>query len=197
MSKSKKTFSKKKREDYFYRRAKKENLRSRSYFKLEEIDKRFKITKNKEIIADLGCSPGGWLEYLGNTKSNAKIVGIDKLEVEREWLLPDNVIVIEKDFQEYVPKENFDLIVSDIAPEFSGDKKKDIGITHKINLNLIEFADKYLKIGGDMVFKTFEGEDLETVRKKIGKKFKRIERVKPDSSSSKSNEFYYVCINKK
>ena len=203
MTNSAKQFSQKRKKEYYYKESKKHQIRARSYFKLEQINKKYEILKDGINIIDLGCAPGGWLEYLDRTLNQANIIGIDLLEVKNQKEFSKNIKIIEDDFnniEEYINKENneyFDLIISDMAPEFSGNSGLDKGRTHKLNLKTIEFAKKYLKKRGNLLFKSFEGEDLEFVRNQAKKIFKEVKEYKPKSSQKKSAEVFELCFFKK
>lgn len=196
MTKSKKDFFIKRKKENYYKKAKKKEVRARSYFKLEQIDKKYNIISDNMNIIDLGCAPGGWLEYIDKKIKTGKIVGIDLLEVKKPKEFSENVEIIEDDFnniENYI-QNKFDLILSDMAPEFSGKPELDKGRTHKINLKTLEFAKKYLKTTGNLVFKSFEGEDLEQVTKKAKKMFEMVKEFKPHSSQKKSSETFIICI---
>lgn len=198
MTKTFKEFSSKRHKEGFYKGAKKYDLRARSYFKLEQIDKKFSLVKEGDSIIDLGCAPGGWLQYLDNKVDTAKIIGIDLLEIKRPQEFSENVEIIEDDFNDiknYI-KQDFDLVISDMAPEFSGDSKVDRGRTHKLNLDVLDFCSNHLKKGGNALFKTFGGEDLAFVRRIAKKQFEEIKEFKPNSSQKKSAELFIVCLNK-
>ncbi|MFW5704729.1 MAG: SAM-dependent methyltransferase [Nanoarchaeota archaeon] len=198
MTKNKKDFFQKRVKENYFQNAKKINVRARSYFKLKQIDEKFKILKENTNILDLGCAPGGWLEYIDQKLQKAKIIGIDLLEVKKPREFSEKIQIIEDDFnniEEYT-LEPFDLILSDMAPEFSGDSKFDRGKTHKLNLSTLEFAQKHLKKEGNLVFKSFEGEDFQYVLKKARKFFEKISVLKPDSSQKKSAEVFVICLNK-
>ena len=51
------------RRDIYVRQSKVDGYRSRSAYKLQEIDEKFKILKNGISLIDLGASPGGWSQY--------------------------------------------------------------------------------------------------------------------------------------
>ncbi len=203
MTQNSREYSRKRKKEYYYKEAKKINVRARSYFKLEQINKKFEILKEGQNIIDLGCSPGGWLQYIDRTLSNANIMGIDLLEVKKQNEFSKNIKIIEDDFnniEDYIDTENkeyFDLILSDMAPEFSGNSSLDRGRTHKLNLETIKFAKKYLKKGGSLVFKSFEGEDLDYVRNEVKKIFNKVIEYKPRSSQKKSAEVFEICQFKK
>jgi len=203
MTNSAKQFSQKRKKEYYYKESKKIQVRARSYFKLEQINKKYNILKNDTNIIDLGCAPGGWLEYIDRTVKSAKIIGIDLLEVKNQKEFSKNIKIIEDNFnniEDYIDKENtkyFDIILSDMAPEFSGNSSLDKGRTHKLNLETIKFAKKYLKKEGNLIFKSFEGEDLEYVRNQARKLFKEVKEFKPKSSQKKSAEVFEICLFRK
>lgn len=203
MTNSGKIYSSSRKKEYYYKEAKKHNVRARSYFKLEQINKKYELLKENQKIIDLGCAPGGWLEYIDKTLKDAEIMGIDLLEVKNQKEFSKNIKIIEDNFnniEEYIDKEDieyFDLIISDMAPEFSGNSGLDRGRTHKLNLETIKFANKYLKKNGILVFKSFEGEDLEYVRNTAKKIFKQVKEFKPKSSQKKSAEVFEICFWKK
>ena len=199
MTKSRREFYSLRQQEGYYKGAKKEKVRARSYFKLEQLDNKFNLIKENMKIIDLGAAPGGWLEYIDKKVKTSQIIGIDLLEIKNIHEFSDNVSVIEDDFnnlEEYELGE-FDLVLSDMAPEFSGDNRADRGRTHKINLDTIEFCTNNLKKGGNLAFKTFEGEDLHFVRNKAKALFKEIREYKPKSSQKKSAEIFIVCLKKK
>ncbi len=199
MTNSKKTYSKRRKTENFYKEAKKINVRARSYFKLEQLDIKFGLVSDEMNIIDLGCAPGGWLEYLDKKVNEGKIIGIDLLEVKKQQEFSKNVEIIEDDFnniEDYVNDE-FDLVLSDMAPEFSGDSVMDRGKTHKLNLEVLKFCSEHLKKGGNCAFKSFEGEDLPYVRKKAKEMFEQVKEFKPRSSQKKSAEVFEICLGKK
>lgn len=196
MTKSKKDFFVKRKKENYYKEAKKIDVRARSYFKLEQIDKKYDLISDNMHIIDLGCAPGGWLEYIDKKIKSGKVIGIDLLELKKQNEFSKNIQIIEDDFaniEEYI-NEKFDLILSDMAPEFSGKPELDKGRTHKLNLKTLEFSKKYLKTTGNLVFKSFEGEDFEYVIKKAKEMFEMVKEYKPLSSQKKSAETFVVCI---
>lgn len=195
------TYKKDRKKENYFKQAKEKQVRARSYFKLEQLDKRYNLIKNNYNIIDLGAAPGGWLEYIDEKIQKGKIVGIDLLEIKRPKEFSERVEIIEDDFnniEEYLEEgEEFDLVLSDMAPEFSGNPQVDKGRTHKLNMLTLEFCEKHLKKGGNCAFKSFEGEDLQKVRDKAKKVFGTIKELKPNSSQKKSAETFIICFRKK
>lgn len=198
MTNSRESFLSRRKSEGYYKEAQKQNVRARSYFKLEQLNKKFNLLKNGQTIIDLGAAPGGWLQYIDETLKDAKIIGIDLLEIKRHNEFSKNVEIIEDDFNNIKDYKlgKFDLVLSDMAPEFSGDSKLDKGRTHKLNLITLEFCEKHLKQTGNLAFKTFEGEDLDYVRSKAKKLFEKVKDYKPNSSQKKSSELFIICTNK-
>ena len=184
----------------FFKQSKKEDVRARSFYKLEQLDKKFKLFSNVNTVLDLGCAPGGWCEYVSKNYTNVKIIGVDLLPIRRRHEFGKNVTFIEDDFnnlKEYVQDQQFDLIISDIAPEFSGDSQIDRGRTHKANNETIELSKEFLQKGGNLIFKTFEGTGLDDVRRNAKIQFREIKEFKPQSSQLKSSETFLVCLGRK
>lgn len=199
MTHNQKDFRTKRKNEGFYKKAKELNVRSRAYFKLKQLDEKFTLIEDNMQIIDLGCAPGGWIEYIDHKITVGKIIGIDLLEIKKLQEFSQNVEILEDDFnniEDYNFGE-FDLVLSDMAPEFSGVSTMDRGRTHKLNLETLKFCEKHLKKQGNLAFKTFEGEDLDYVRKKAKEIFFTVKEHKPQSSQKKSNETFIVCINKK
>lgn len=198
MTTSRKGFYKGRKKEGFYKKAKELNVRARSYFKLEQIDNKFDLIKENMHIIDLGCAPGGWLQYIDRKINKGKVIGIDLLEIKKKNEFSENIDIIEDDFNniEDYTNEKFDLVLSDMAPEFSGDIKMDKGRTHKLNIKTLEFCETHLKKRGNLAFKSFEGEDIQDVYKKARNMFEIVKVYKPISSQKKSTEIFVVCLNK-
>jgi len=200
MTHSRKAFLDKRKHDQYHQLAENLNVRARSYFKLQQINNKYELIKDGMTIIDLGCAPGGWLQYMDKLElKNSKIIGIDLLPLKKQSEFSKNIEIIEDDFaniEDYVDGE-FDLVLSDMAPEFSGNGAIDRGRTHKLNHETLKFAKKHLKKGGSLAFKTFEGEDLDGVRKIAKSIFWSVKDFKPKSSQMKSPEFFLICKEKK
>ncbi|MCA9487155.1 RlmE family RNA methyltransferase [Candidatus Woesearchaeota archaeon] len=196
MTKSFKNFSKQRKTEHFYKEAKKKEVRARSYFKLEQLDKKFSLIKENAKVLDLGCAPGGWLEYMDDKLEEAELVGIDLLPIKNKHLFSKKVSILEDDFYNLEDYElgAFDLVLSDMAPEFSGQSEVDRGRVHKINLDVLGLCKIHLKKGGTCAFKSFEGEDFDKVLAKARKLFSSVKVFKPVSSQKKSAEVFVVCF---
>ncbi len=204
MTNSNKTFFSKRKDENFYKQAKKLNLRARSYFKIEHIDTKYSLIKPNMKILDLGCAPGAFLEYVDRKLAgkNFDLTGIDLLEIRNKFEFSEKIKLICDDFfnlKEHITDLDnhiYDLILCDMSPEFSGNQKMDVGRTHKLNLDVIFFAQKHLRTKGNLVLKTFFGEEYEKIKKIIKKNFFELREYKPQSSQKKSSEVFLICLKK-
>ena len=184
--------------DPFVIQAQKDGYRSRAAYKLIEIDNKYKIIKPGIAAVDLGAAPGGWSQVLSKRIGlNGKVVAIDLLEVS-----PINGIdFIQGDFeQEEVLKEMMDklknkpldLVISDMAPNISGIKMVDQQKAINLNELALDFAKKHLKQNGFFLVKSFVGKDFEEYVKNLRACFKKVFKIKPDSSRSRSSEIFLL-----
>ena len=184
--------------DPFVIQAQKDGYRSRAAYKLIEIDKKYKIIKSGITAVDLGAAPGGWSQVL--TKKiglKGKVVGIDLLEVAPikgiDFIQGD--FMQEEILNEMVDKlENkpVDLVISDMAPNISGIKMVDQQKAIYLNELAFDFATKHLKQNGSFLVKSFVGKDFEEFVKNLRSCFKKVYKIKPDSSRSRSAEIFLL-----
>ena len=183
----------------YFKESKKQRFRSRSTFKLIEIDNKFKIVKPFISILDLGSSPGGWSEYSIN-KLNGKgtVIASDLVSMEKinnvEFILGD---FLKYDIQKAILNENsmnkFDLIISDISPTKTGNKVTDQYHFYDIANEILEFSKKGLKSNGKIVMKVFMGLGFESFNMESKKMFKKTTFFKPRASRSESVETYLIA----
>ena len=126
------------RKDHLHQRAKKEGLRSRAAYKLDEVQKQFKILSKGQRVADLGCWPGGWLEGAARMVGpKGRLVGIDRAEVDPPIPLP-NVTALVGDLEDEdcaarltralgsdAEPAQADVVLSDAAPKLTGIRETD------------------------------------------------------------------------
>jgi len=186
--------------DYYYKEAKREGFRSRSALKLKEIADHYRIFKRGYAVADLGAAPGGWLQVERELVGDEGIViGIDLSFIRP---LPfDNVKLIRGDVTDPAVLENFfklsvrkvDVIVSDLAPKFSG--AHDLDHARQIGLARIalESAPKMLRAGGSMVIKVLQGSEFKAFLTDVGRMFCNVKIYKPAASRDSSAEVYLIC----
>ena len=186
-------------EESYFKESKKQKFRSRSAFKLIEIDNKFRILQPFISILDLGASPGGWSQYsLSKLNDKGILIASDLLPMEKM----DNVEFILGDFRKYETQEailygnsmnKFDVIISDISPSKTGNKVIDQYHFYNIANEILEFSKKGLKSNGTIIMKVFMGIGFEEFNKELKKMFNNTTFFKPKSSRSESVETYLIA----
>ncbi len=184
--------------DHFTRRAKREGFAARSVYKLEEIDRRFRLFNRGQRVLDLGCAPGSWVKYAVNRVGpKGVVVGIDRKAIE---LTAPNLVSIVGDIYE-TPAEaffeaaggQFAVITSDMAPDTTGDRFTDHVRSVDLCRRALELTDTLLCDGGAFVCKVFEGGDLNALVAEVKERFEVVKRVKPKSTRKVSVELFLVA----
>ena len=184
-------------QDHFFKKAKTEGYRSRSAFKLIELNNKFKFLKNGINILDVGSFPGGWCQVIKEKIKNGKIMGIDKKETKEikgiKFLIGD--FLDEKSKLNIINyfNSNIDVILSDMASNTTGNKSLDCIRTNQLCLDVLEFSKERLSKEGVVISKLFMGEEFEEIKIKAKKNFKKIHFFKPNSSRDESRETYIHC----
>jgi 23S rRNA (uridine2552-2'-O)-methyltransferase len=187
----------KKKRDPFFIKSKIHGYRSRSAFKLIEMDKKFKFFKKNMAVLDLGSSPGGWSQVLKKKINKGKILSVDIKDMEGI----ENIDFIKGDFcEEKILKKitlyfdgKIDLVLSDMAANTSGNKNLDSYKTGELCLNAMDLAKNILSSEGIFLSKIFMGSIFREIDKKAKKHFKKVVRYKPISSKKESKEIYIFC----
>jgi len=193
---SKKWLSKRGR-DIFFKKSKEYGYRSRSAFKLIEMNEKFKFLKNDTNLLDLGSSPGGWCQVASKKIIKGKILGVDIKIMEKQknvdFIIGDieNIETQNKIINYFVKK--IDVVLSDMASNTSGNKNLDSYRTGDLCLNAMHLAQKMLSKNGVFIAKLFMGSIFEEIRKKAKKTFKKVIIYKPTSSKKESKEVYIYC----
>ena len=184
--------------DPYTKLAKQQGYRSRSAFKLIEINKKFKFLKNNLNIVDLGSAPGGWSQVCSELNKNGKNLSIDILAMDKI----DNIFFYKKDFNEtdfldfvnnFFDQNKVDIVLSDMAVNTTGNKDLDAIKTNSIALDVVNLSRIVLKPKSSLLVKIFSGKDENILIKNAKDSFKNIERIKPDSSRKESREMYLLC----
>ena len=187
------------RRDIYVRQSKVDGYRSRSAYKLQEINEKFKILKNSISLIDLGAAPGGWSQYAAKKVKSGKILSIDLKKMENI----DNTVQItgnftETNFQAQI-KEHFkykvDVVVSDMAVNTTGNKNVDSISTGELCKEAIIFAKDMLSKDGKFVSKIFMGSIFNEVVSMANNVFKKVSVFKPKSSRKDSKENFIICKN--
>ena len=187
----------KQKRDIYVREAKWQGYRSRSAFKLLEIDQKFNFLSNSKLLLDLGSTPGGWSQVASKKIKNGKILSVDT----REMLPIHNTTFLQGDLTNLETQNNIikffnrkiDIMVSDMAVNTTGNKELDSIRTGNLCLNALSFSRKILNYKGVFISKIFMGSIFEEIRIKAKKLFKEVLIFKPKSSRKESKEIYIFC----
>jgi len=183
--------------DKFFKQSKAQGFRSRSSFKLIEMNEKFKFLNKNISILDLGSAPGGWSQVIEKRVVNGKILAIDLKPMEKI----NNVNFINGDFSEKIVNDNIfeyfdgkiDVVISDMAENTSGNKNLDTYRTGELCLKAMELSQKILNKNGVFLSKLFMGSIFEEIHEKANKYFKKVIKYKPLASRQESKEIYIYC----
>ena len=187
------------RTDAFQRRARREGYRSRSVYKLMDIQKRSKIFRKDDTVLDLGAAPGGWsqiaLEYIDE---DGKLVGVDLqhiLPLKGAQFLQGDIREPEtrKEIEKLVPKA--DVVLSDMSPNLSGNYSVDQARSVELALFALEIASE--RKANSFVVKVFEGSDFQDFRKAVIDEFGSVRTLSPEASRKQSSEVYLIAKRKR
>ena len=182
--------------DKFFSKSRKLGYRSRSVFKLDEINRKYKILKKPESILDLGSTPGGWSNYVSEKTKLKHIVAND---IEPMKPIPGVHFILgdftSESIQEEILKFNkskFGLILSDISNNKTGNNVTDQFSFYEIAKNVLEFSKIGLTSSGVLVIKLFIGLGFEEFKKDLDQTFKEVNIFKPNASRPESKETYAI-----
>jgi 23S rRNA (uridine2552-2'-O)-methyltransferase len=188
--------------DHYTRQAKQDHFAARSVYKLQEIQKKYRILATGDRVLDLGCAPGSWLQFAAQTVGPAgRLVGIDLTPVT--LALPAQVSVISGDVADIelhlkaVGVDRFDVVLSDMAPATTGNRHVDEARSVGLCEAALFIADQVLETGGNFVCKIFQGGDYKTFSDAVRQRFERQTAVRPQSTRKASREVFVVGLNKK
>ena len=196
-NKSSKSWLIDKHRDLYFKQSKTLGYRSRSAFKLIEINKKFNFLRKNTSLVDLGSSPGGWSQVASKIITNGKILSIDIKDMEKI----NNVYFIKGDFLNNENNKKIiqffhakvDVVLSDMAANTSGSKSLDSYRTGQLSLEAMELSTKILSINGIFISKIFMGSIFEEIQINAKKYFKKFVKFKPKSSKKESKEIYIYC----
>lgn len=185
--------------DPFVKQAQRDGYRSRSAYKLIELNEKDKLIRPGMRIMDLGSAPGGWSQVAGRlVGAKGRVLATDILPMEEV----KNVDFIQGDFTDeaivqqvldWLGGEKFDLIISDIAPNISGIESADQGRSIWFLELALDTVRKTLKPGANFAAKMFQGSGSDEYLKELRTHFAKVLIRKPEASRKKSREVYLVA----
>jgi 23S rRNA (uridine2552-2'-O)-methyltransferase len=188
-------------QDYYFKKAKKENYPARSVYKLEEAQAKHGFLKRGQRVLDLGCHPGSWSLYAASILAETGLVvaadlqlttlALQKGHAEIQWLCYD---VTSLEFVVYLRQHwpGFHVILSDMAPRTTGspdaDHQQSLGLARRV----LELASLFLHENGSLYCKVFQGEDFPAFFQECKPLFNTVKVVKPKSSRNESREVFVL-----
>lgn len=182
--------------DYYTKLAKSEGYEARSIYKLKEMQEKFKMIKRGQKVLDLGCAPGSWSRYTAEIVGpQGLVVGIDYKQIlvamKNAVFIYGNFLREEKqnEIKEYGP---YDGIISDMAPDTTGDRLSDCYKSSELVREALEFSYKFLKPGGFFIAKIFQGGDEKEIMEELKEAFAVTKWSKPKSTRKNSFEIFMI-----
>jgi 23S rRNA (uridine2552-2'-O)-methyltransferase len=190
--------------DYYYKKAKAENYRSRATYKLSQTAMKYQFIRRGNVVVDLGAAPGGWIQ------AARKIVGKSGfvLGVDLKPIAPfpqEYVRTIVADFTEpetqqqirdFLPRKA-DVVLSDASPNISGIWEVDQARQIDLAAQALTIALDVLRPSGNFFVKVFEGDMLAGFVKTVERHFEVVKVIKPKASRAKSSEMFLLAMNLK
>ena len=187
--------------DYYYRKAKKEDLRSRASFKLTETVRKYRFMKVGDVVVDLGAAPGGWLQISRRIVGESGFVlGVDLEEIKPLGF--SNVVTIVGDIRDpeiirrikaLLPRPA-DVVLSDVSPNVSGIWEVDHARQIELAERSLDIAVSVLRADGNFFVKVFQGDLQDKFLNLVRKRFYNVRVLKPKASRKESAEVYVLAM---
>ncbi len=197
-----KAWVKARKHDRFYRAAKKQSYRSRAAIKLSQIDRRYGLFQEGDVVVDLGTAPGGWAQVARERVGSAgRVIGVDLVS-----LAPiEGVEFVRGDFTDpKVQSKLFELlrtpahvVLSDTAPRLSGNRAVDVARSLDLADAALSFAVRALRPGGSFLVKVFQGDGYMVFLRRVEGHFEAAKGVKPSASTPRSSEIYVLAFGRR
>jgi len=185
--------------DFYFQKAKKEGLRARSAFKIDEILRRHRLLAKGDAVLDLGAAPGGFLQVLADAVGERGVaVGVDIepiRKIAKPWVKTAVVDLLQPDALDKIRAlypGRFALVASDMAPKTIGVKVTDEARSLELVRIALSVAEATLEKGGAFVAKVFMGGDFPALKKELKARFGEVQVVRPQATRESSYEVYVL-----
>jgi len=185
--------------DPYVKKARDSGYRSRAAFKLLEIEERDRLFKPGMTVIDLGASPGGWSQVVTKlVQPKGQVIAVDLLPIDPIC----GVTILQGDFCDesmeaqllsMVNGSKVDWVISDLAPNLSGDPSIDMPRAMNLAVHVLTFSLKVLDRKGGFLIKLFQGEGFDTFLKNVKSHFQTVLIRKPKASRGRSRELYLLA----
>lgn len=200
LSKSSRAWMKEHLDDHYVQKAQQEGYRARAAYKLLEINEKTQLIQKGMTVVDLGSAPGSWSQVAGRLVGDSgTLIASDILEMDAL----ENVTFIQGDFREAdvfdaimaeVGARKVDVVLSDMAPNTSGNTAVDQPRMMYLCELAIDFAEATLPTGGALIMKVFQGAGTQELRAQLQSNFSKVRSIKPAASRPRSKEMFWVAI---
>jgi 23S rRNA (uridine2552-2'-O)-methyltransferase len=181
--------------DEYVQKTYKDGYRSRSAYKLIELDNKFKLLQGWKKVVDLGAYPGGWSQVVSKKVKDIVAIDIKPIDsIEGVKFIQSDVINELDVLQAKLQDQKFDLVLSDMAPNASGLQSLDHTRIMLLCEAALSFAEHFLNRDGSFVVKIFQGESDKDFYYRLKKSFNIVRYFKPKSSRPESAEMYLVSM---
>lgn len=199
-----KAWIRERKNEYYYKKAKEENYRSRATYKLVQANEKYGFIKLRDVVVDLGAAPGGWIQAARKmTGKHGFVLGVDLKPIEP--FPQDYIRTIVGDLTEpgmadqiisFLPRKP-DVVISDAAPNITGVWEVDHARQIDLANMALNIALQILRPGGNFFVKLFEGGLMNEFIQTVKDHFTEVKIVKPQASRSKSSEMYLLALGSK
>jgi 23S rRNA (uridine2552-2'-O)-methyltransferase len=185
--------------DVYVEQAARGGWRARAVFKLEQIQSKERLLKPGSVCVDLGSAPGSWSQLAVRlVGSTGRVVAIDLLPMDAiagvDFLQGDftDADTVTK-LKEMLGGAEVDLVMSDMAPNITGNRAIDQPRSLLLLEEALLFATEVLKPGGDLLVKAFQGEGIDSFTRDLKRHFATVKTIKPKASRPESREIYLLA----
>jgi 23S rRNA (uridine2552-2'-O)-methyltransferase len=185
--------------DIYVEQANRAGWRSRAVFKLEQIQAKERLLHRGMVCVDLGSAPGGWSQLAAKLVGpSGRVVAIDLLPMEPipgveflqgDFTAPETLQAL----RNLIGSKPIDLVMSDMAPNMSGNRTIDQPRSLALLDEALLFAREVLRPGGDLLLKAFQGEGIDAFTRELKQHFKIVKTLKPKASRPESREIYLLA----
>jgi 23S rRNA (uridine2552-2'-O)-methyltransferase len=187
--------------EYYYKKAKAENYRSRATYKLVQANEKYQFIKRNDIIVDLGAAPGGWIQAARKmTGKHGFVLGVDLKPIEpftQEYIRTIVADMTDPDIVQqilsFLPRKA-DVVISDAAPNITGVWEVDHARQIDLAKKALRIAKCVLRPSGNIFVKVFQGDLLDDFVQAVKASFDTVKIVKPQASRAKSSEMYILAF---
>jgi len=190
--------------DYYYKKAKAENYRSRATYKLSQAAAKYHFIRKDDVVVDLGAAPGGWIQAARKiVGKKGFVLGVDlkpiapfPQEYVRTIVADINEPETLQQILDFLPRKA-DVVISDASPNISGVWEVDHARQIDLAAQALKIALSVLRPSGNFFVKVFEGDMLADFVKTVEKHFVAVKVLKPKASRAKSSEMFLLAMNLK